>query len=445
MLGAVIGGVVAPGAFLTSLFGDVLERRRDGAVVLGIALLARAARSCPTGSRRSRGGSPTGCARRVGRTPTTTELPERRARAGARRRRSRFAGSACASAAWSRSTTCRSTVRPGRGRRADRAERRGQDDAHRRGDRVRRASTGEIRLDGVHVSTAGRRGVARGAGIGRSFQTLELFESLTVRENLRVASEPRDPLAYLTDLVWPRRAPLAPTRGRGGARVRARGRPRPPARGAAVRPPPARGDRACGGRRVRRCCCSTSPRPASTTTRPPSSAGSSAGSPTTGGSRCCWSSTTSGWCSTCATGSSCSTRAGTSPRAHPRRSATIPRSSPRTSASRSRSGTSRERPHAVPSVAATERPTSAVARRRGARRPATATSPRSATSTSRCAPARSSRCSARTARARRPRCSRSRASSRRSPARCGASGARRRAPLHRRVRRGLGFVPEERP
>jgi ABC-type branched-subunit amino acid transport system ATPase component/branched-subunit amino acid ABC-type transport system permease component len=71
-------------------------------------------------------------------------------------------------------------------------------------------STGEIRLDGVRVDRWSPRRRAA-AGIGRSFQTLELFESLTVLENLRVASEPRDLHAYFTDLLWPRRAELAPT------------------------------------------------------------------------------------------------------------------------------------------------------------------------------------------------------------------------------------------
>ncbi len=42
------------------------------------------------------------------------------------------------------------------------------------------------------------------AGIGRSFQSLELFEDMTVHENLRTASDRRDPWAYLTDLAWPR-------------------------------------------------------------------------------------------------------------------------------------------------------------------------------------------------------------------------------------------------
>jgi sulfate-transporting ATPase len=68
---------------------------------------------------------------------------------------------------------------------------------------------GEVLLDDVRIDgwSARRRACA---GVGRSFQSLELFESLTVRENLRVASEDRDRRAYLLDLVWPRRPPLAP-------------------------------------------------------------------------------------------------------------------------------------------------------------------------------------------------------------------------------------------
>ena len=69
---------------------------------------------------------------------------------------------------------------------------------------------GTIRLGERRVDRLSPRRRAR-AGIGRSFQTLELFESLTVAENLRVASEPRDRRAYFTDLVRPRRGPLAPT------------------------------------------------------------------------------------------------------------------------------------------------------------------------------------------------------------------------------------------
>lgn len=46
------------------------------------------------------------------------------------------------------------------------------------------------------------------AGIARSFQSLELFEDLTVLENLRTASDPRDQRSFLLDLVHPRRGAL---------------------------------------------------------------------------------------------------------------------------------------------------------------------------------------------------------------------------------------------
>ena len=68
---------------------------------------------------------------------------------------------------------------------------------------------GTILLDGVAVDrwSAVRR--AR-SGIGRSFQSLELFESMTVRDNLRAASDDRDRLAYVSDLVWPGDPDLSP-------------------------------------------------------------------------------------------------------------------------------------------------------------------------------------------------------------------------------------------
>jgi ABC-type branched-subunit amino acid transport system ATPase component/branched-subunit amino acid ABC-type transport system permease component len=41
------------------------------------------------------------------------------------------------------------------------------------------------------------------AGLVRSFQAVELFDELTIRENLLVASDPQSPLRYVTDLVRP--------------------------------------------------------------------------------------------------------------------------------------------------------------------------------------------------------------------------------------------------
>jgi sulfate-transporting ATPase len=61
---------------------------------------------------------------------------------------------------------------------------------------------GHIMLDDIRVDHWGREKRAR-AGIGRSFQSLELFDDLTVLENILAACDSRDQLAYVTDLVKP--------------------------------------------------------------------------------------------------------------------------------------------------------------------------------------------------------------------------------------------------
>ena len=68
-------------------------------------------------------------------------------------------------------------------------------------------AAGQVLLDGVDITgwSARKRAVA---GVGRSFQSLELFDGMTVRENLRTAADKRDWLAYFTDLVHPGKAPL---------------------------------------------------------------------------------------------------------------------------------------------------------------------------------------------------------------------------------------------
>jgi ABC-type branched-subunit amino acid transport system ATPase component/ABC-type branched-subunit amino acid transport system permease subunit len=67
-----------------------------------------------------------------------------------------------------------------------------------------------LALEGEDISkwSAVRR--AR-AGMGRSFQSLELFEDSTVLDNLRAASDPRDMASYARDLVWPVNVPLPDT------------------------------------------------------------------------------------------------------------------------------------------------------------------------------------------------------------------------------------------
>jgi sulfate-transporting ATPase len=73
-----------------------------------------------------------------------------------------------------------------------------------------KAQRGQVTVEGQPVDRWSPRRRAR-AGIGRSFQSLELFEDMTVRDNLRTASDRRDTLAYLTDLAWPRNPGLPGT------------------------------------------------------------------------------------------------------------------------------------------------------------------------------------------------------------------------------------------
>jgi sulfate-transporting ATPase len=70
-------------------------------------------------------------------------------------------------------------------------------------------SAGSVLLNGRSIDRWSPRRRAL-AGIGRSFQSLELFESLTVAENLQTACDPGDWRRYVSDLVYPRRARLEP-------------------------------------------------------------------------------------------------------------------------------------------------------------------------------------------------------------------------------------------
>jgi sulfate-transporting ATPase len=69
-------------------------------------------------------------------------------------------------------------------------------------------SSGSISFDGVPIDKWSVERRAR-AGIVRSWQAVELFEEMTVRENLLVAADDQSRRCYLTDLVRPGR--LAPT------------------------------------------------------------------------------------------------------------------------------------------------------------------------------------------------------------------------------------------
>jgi len=65
---------------------------------------------------------------------------------------------------------------------------------------------GQVILGGSRIGRLSARRRAR-RGLTRSFQSLELFDDLSVEDNLRAASEPRDVVSYFRDLIWPVRPP----------------------------------------------------------------------------------------------------------------------------------------------------------------------------------------------------------------------------------------------
>jgi ABC-type branched-subunit amino acid transport system ATPase component len=69
--------------------------------------------------------------------------------------------------------------------------------------------SGEILIDGRDLRRSSARQRAQ-AGLGRSFQSLELFDDLTVADNLRVAADKRTTWSYLGDLVHPASTSLSP-------------------------------------------------------------------------------------------------------------------------------------------------------------------------------------------------------------------------------------------
>jgi len=69
---------------------------------------------------------------------------------------------------------------------------------------------GSMKLDGREIGRMGARERAR-LGLARSFQSLELFEDMTVLENLLAASDRRDWRAWVQDMVRPGRRTLSAT------------------------------------------------------------------------------------------------------------------------------------------------------------------------------------------------------------------------------------------
>jgi branched-chain amino acid transport system ATP-binding protein len=64
-------------------------------------------------------------------------------------------------------------------------------------------TSGDVLFDGIDL--AGLRPDARAKlGLVRTFQSLELFEDLTVRDNLLVAADRPRWFSFLADIVWPR-------------------------------------------------------------------------------------------------------------------------------------------------------------------------------------------------------------------------------------------------
>lgn len=76
---------------------------------------------------------------------------------------------------------------------------------------------GSVRVDGVSIDGWSPHKRAR-AGIGRSFQALELFEDMSILENLKVASDPCRFQNYFRDAVYPA-APTLSAAGQGAIDV----------------------------------------------------------------------------------------------------------------------------------------------------------------------------------------------------------------------------------
>jgi sulfate-transporting ATPase len=72
-----------------------------------------------------------------------------------------------------------------------------------------RPSAGSVFLRETDITAWGPERRAR-AGLSRSFQSLELFDDLSVLENMQAASDARDRLAYASDLVHPGQGSLSP-------------------------------------------------------------------------------------------------------------------------------------------------------------------------------------------------------------------------------------------
>ena len=71
-------------------------------------------------------------------------------------------------------------------------------------------TNGTIELGGTQIDTwsASKRAAA---GLRRSFQSLELFEDITVEDNIRSGEDVGSAISWIKDLFWPREPDLSPT------------------------------------------------------------------------------------------------------------------------------------------------------------------------------------------------------------------------------------------
>ena len=125
---------------------------------------------------------------------------------------------------------------------------------------------GSVQLNGSDVSALPAHGRAR-AGLARTWQSVELFEDLTVRQHCQVAAQRTGLRDLALDLVRPRRTRTDEAVDRALDAAGARGRRRPAPGLAPARPPEAAGRGPGAGRATRPWCCWTSPRPAWTRPR----------------------------------------------------------------------------------------------------------------------------------------------------------------------------------